>query len=192
MSALMPKSSRGFGINRHQISRAARDCTENVYGFPKNAYGFQKKCEVWYQDQQIQQEKVTPVQHFGKIPLEFLSGLCPQPSPCGKQAALPGATLLGQEAWEDPALCHAWREQESAASRGWGRRCHGQGSSRDIQRGESSWTVQGSHAPATKNKHMCWKTEIQRLSPVSEQVSQVSLFTGLMTYSDLIQLFKGQ
>lgn len=31
-----------------------------------------------------------------------------------------------------------------------------------------------------------------RDSPVSEQVSRVSLFTGLMTCSDLIQLFKGQ
>lgn len=37
-------------------------------------------------------KKVRPIQHFGKIPLEFLSWQWLLLSPCGEQAALPGAT----------------------------------------------------------------------------------------------------
>lgn len=88
-------------------------------------------------------EKARPTQHFGKIPPEFLSWQWPQSSPYGKQAALSEATLPGQEVPEDPALSHAWRQQESAIGRGCGRRCHGQGSSRDFHRGECSCTIPG-------------------------------------------------
>lgn len=69
-------------------------------------------------------EKTGPIRYFGKIPPEFLSWQWPQSSPCGKQAALPGATLPGQEV-QDPALSHAWRQQESAAGRGHGRSAMG-------------------------------------------------------------------
>lgn len=53
--------------------------------------------------------------------------LCPGSGPKGSNAKW---CLPGQEMEEDSALPHAWGQQELVASKGWGRRCHGQGSSR--------------------------------------------------------------
>lgn len=141
MSALMPGSSKGFGIGTGSLGSSTGDCIENVRGFLK-------KCKVWYQDQQIQQEKARPIQHFGKAALVLLSRRWLQPSPGGTRAALPGAAAVARRPC--PVLGDTGR----------GRAFRGHSSSRDTQSGENSWTAQGSHAPATKNKCMGWKTEM--------------------------------
>lgn len=143
MSVLMPGRSREFGINTRSPG-SARDCTEN-------AHGFQEK-DTWISEKfySMVPGSTNSVRSQGN--LAFWKKKTPLVSvlAADQKAAMPSAVCQARR-YKTTLPYHMLEGSRNLKPAGVGEeRCHGWGSSRDTERGESSWTFKGSLAFATK------------------------------------------
>ena len=159
--------------NRHRISRQCEGLHWKCICFPKNVYGFPKK---------VYGTAPGPTNSTGKSRANWGFWKNPTLSFCAVEALSQPLRRAGSSArrhWEPlPSPV-----PDSSSRQGLGTKAPLATAAPGMSRGAALLLPKVS---------TCWKREIQRHSHVSEQVSQVSLFTGLMTCSDLIQLSNGQ